>query len=100
MMKTKLFAFCTVLSFGLAAWGTPTLLAVPQDEQHTPPQATAQPEEAPVSDEASQLAIHRPQGSVITPESSVVRPEDAGLRAHTNHLIFVPAGREASSPIP
>jgi kumamolisin len=30
------------------------------------------------------------RGNVIVPRSSVARPEDAGLRAHTNLLIFVP----------
>ena len=30
------------------------------------------------------------RGNVIVPSSSVARPEDAGLRAHTNLLIFVP----------
>jgi kumamolisin len=40
------------------------------------------------------------QGSVITPESSVVHPQDAGVRAHTNYLIFVPAGGQVSSEAP
>jgi subtilase family serine protease len=30
------------------------------------------------------------RGNVIVPRSSVARPEDAGLRAHTNLLVFVP----------
>ena len=98
-MKTRLFAFCSVLSFGLATWA-PSLVPAPQDEQHTPPQAAVEPGEAPASDEVSQRAIYRPQGNVITPASSVVRPEDAGVRAHTNHLIFVPAGHETSSVFP
>jgi len=42
---------------------------------------------------------HRP-GTVITPETSVVHPEDAGQRAHTNHLIFVPAGRPMATVDP
>lgn len=41
-----------------------------------------------------------PQGTVITPESSVVHPEDAGVRAHTNYLIFAPAGGPVSSEAP
>jgi kumamolisin len=99
MTKTRLIVLCSFLSFSLANWGAVASLAAPQDE-HTPPQATVPPDEAPASDEASQLAIHRPQGNVITPESSVVHPEDAGVRAHTNHLIFVPAGHQASSANP
>lgn len=79
MNKTRLFAFAVLLSFAL---GT-SALAAAQDES-TPEQA----------------AIFRPEGTVITPESSVVRPEDAGVRYHTNHLIFVPAGRQVSSPNP
>jgi len=39
---------------------------------------------------APQATIVRPEGRVIVPASSVARPEDAGIRAHTNHLIFVP----------
>ena len=31
------------------------------------------------------------RGTVIVPATSVVRPQDRGLRAHTNHLIFIPA---------
>jgi kumamolisin len=31
-----------------------------------------------------------PGGTLLLPESSVVRPEDAGIRAHTNTMIFVP----------
>ena len=99
-MKTRFVAICSVLSFGLATWAAPALRAVPQDETHTPPLATTQPEEAPVSDEGSQPAVYRPQGNVITPDSSVVHPEDAGLRAHTNVLVFVPSGREQSSAVP
>src|SRR5215472_5844015 len=30
------------------------------------------------------------RGTVIVPQSSVARPEDAGLRAHTNFMIFTP----------
>ena len=56
---------------------------------------TAQQQPAPLP-----AGIFRPQGTVITPDSSVVRPEDAGVRAHTNYLIFVPEGRQLSSPSP
>lgn len=31
------------------------------------------------------------RGKVIVPDTSVVRPQDRGVRAHTNHLIFIPA---------
>jgi kumamolisin len=31
------------------------------------------------------------RGTIIVPDSSVVRPQDRGVRAHTNHLIFIPA---------
>ena len=34
--------------------------------------------------------ITTPAGRVIVPPSSIERPEERGLRAHTNHLIFVP----------
>ncbi len=45
-------------------------------------------------------AVAQQPGRIITPESSVMRAEDAGLRAHTNHLIFVPEGYKESSPMP
>jgi len=100
MTKTRLLVFCSGLSLSLATWGAGVSLATPQDEQHTPPQATVRSDEAPLGDEASQPAIYKPQGSVITPASSVERPEDAGVRAHTNVLVFVPAGHQASSASP
>jgi subtilase family serine protease len=37
---------------------------------------------------------------VVTPASSLTRPEDAGLFAHTNYHIFVPAGGPMSSVTP
>ena len=40
------------------------------------------------------------RGRVIVPDSSVERPEDAGIRAHTNYLIFVPEGEESVSLAP
>ena len=43
--------------------------------------------------------ITTPSGSVIVPPSSIERPEERGLRAHTNHLIFVP-GRPQVTPGP
>jgi PKD repeat protein len=36
---------------------------------------------------------------VIVPDSSVEYPGDTGLRAHTNHLIFVPSRPEAAAPL-
>ncbi len=36
------------------------------------------------------------QGRVIVPDSSIEQPQDVGIRAHTNHLLLVPA----SSPSP
>jgi kumamolisin len=36
-------------------------------------------------------SLRPPRGTIIVPSSSVVRPQDGGKRAHTNHLIFVPA---------
>ncbi len=40
------------------------------------------------------------KGHVIVPDSSIVRPGDAGIRAHTNHLIFVPDGIQNDSSTP
>ena len=99
MNKTRLFASAVFLSFALAIWGVVASLAAPQDE-HTPAQAADQAEEATLTRRAAQPAVFKPQGEVITPESSVVHPEDAGVRAHTNHLIFVAVGRQVSSPSP
>ena len=66
--------------------------------------ATTPPDEATsaVQDESvsPQVTPFTPAGTVITPDSSVARPEDVGLRAHTNHLIFVPAGHPMSSVNP
>jgi len=68
---------------------------VAQDELTRTPE---QPSE-PVA-QAPQPAIVKHEGKIITPASSVHRPEDAGLRAHTNHLIFVPEGRAMSTVNP
>jgi len=43
--------------------------------------------------------ITTPAGTVIVPPSSIERPEERGLRAHTNHLIFVP-GKPQVTPGP
>lgn len=34
------------------------------------------------------------KGTLIVPQSSMARPQDAGVRAHTNYEIFVPAGMQ------
>jgi kumamolisin len=94
MTKMGLFTFAVLLSF---AFGTYQLAAA-QDER-TPAEGT-QAEEVTPTDQAAQGEMVKREGRVITPESSVVHPEDAGGRAHTNHLIFVPAGRPLSSPNP
>ncbi|MGB8114617.1 MAG: S53 family peptidase [Candidatus Sulfotelmatobacter sp.] len=71
-------------------------LAVAQDDgTSTPQQPAAQP-----AYQAAQGAIYRQPGTAIVPQSSVERAEDAGLRAHTNYEIFVPAGRTQSSITP
>jgi kumamolisin len=99
MIKTKRLAFASILSFALATWGAAALWAAPQDE-HTPQQTTdwAEEELAPV--QAPQPEIYRPKGTVVVPDSSVARPEDAGIRAHTNTVIFVPEGRPMVSAAP
>jgi kumamolisin len=38
------------------------------------------------------------RGTIIVPATSVVRPQDRGVRAHTNHLIFIPAKGGPSKP--
>jgi kumamolisin len=93
MTKTRLFGFGVCLSFALGS----SVLAVAQYE-HTPEQAEAQATTA--TSQAAQPAIVRQQGTVIVPQSSVARPEDAGKFAHTNHLIFVPAGRTPATISP
>jgi subtilase family serine protease len=95
MSKTRLFVFALLLSFAL---GTSALVAA-QDER-TPEEPAAQAEQQTATDQVAQPEIFTPQGTVITPESSVVRAEDAGVRAHTNVHIFVPEGRQLSSPMP
>jgi len=84
-----------LLSFAL---GT-SALAIAQDEA-TSDDSAAQAEQSIATDQAVQPEIVARQGTVITPESSIMRAEDAGIRAHTNTLIFVPAGRPLSSVNP
>src|ERR1700730_15048118 len=85
MIKKKLFAFAVLSSLALGI----SELAAAQD-QNTPEQAVAPGQPETTTTQAAQSNIFKPEGKIITPESSVVRPEDAGIRAHTNHLIFVP----------
>jgi kumamolisin len=68
-------------------------LAAAQDDSTT----TSQQPAAEPAFQAPQGAIYRQPGTVVVPQSSVERPEDAGLRAHTNYEIFVPAGRTQST---
>ena len=44
--------------------------------------------------------ITTPAGRVIVPPSSIERPEERGLRAHTNHLIFVPGRPQVTPGLP
>ncbi len=53
--------------------------------QTTEPSNTA----GTVAEPAQSGAVTMP-GRIIVPSTSVVRAEDLGLRAHTNHLVFVP----------
>lgn len=89
MTKTKFLAVAVLLLFTLGMSG----LAVAQDSSPDVGGAQAQP--TTVQPEI----YHRP-GQVIVPDSSVVHPEDAGVRMHTNHLIFVPAGRPMATVNP
>jgi subtilase family serine protease len=95
MTKTRLLVFAGLLSFAL---GTCELAAA-QDER-TPEQPVAQADQGAAMGQVDQPATITRKGTVIVPESSIVRAEDAGIRAHTNTLIFVPAGRPLSSVNP
>jgi kumamolisin len=95
MSHKRLFALALLVSFALGTCA----VAGAQDDQ-TPPQDVPQARQETATQLAPQPAIFRPRGTVITPESSIAHSEDAGIRAHTNHLIFVPEGRPLSSAIP
>ena len=86
MTTSKVFAVAVLLLF---AMGT-SVLATAQEDM-SPVQPTAQQKPAPAPS-----AIFKHPGQVIRPESSVARPEDAGIRAHTNYLLFLPEGRKMS----
>jgi subtilase family serine protease len=47
-----------------------------------------------------EIVVTNEKGTVITPVSSQFQPEDAGVRAHTNVMIFVPKGihHDSNSP--
>jgi subtilase family serine protease len=85
------------LILGAAAFLLLAGMASAQDPAKTP--TTEAP--AVQADTTSPVAeIVTAKGTVINPESSVVHPEDAGVRAHTNYMIFVPVGGQVSSQIP
>ena len=63
-------------------------------EQQTSEPANG-PDLANIGNQAPQADVVKTPGRVIVPSSSVMRPGDRGLRAHTNHLIFVPQGMQA-----
>ncbi len=95
MTRMRFVVFSVILSFAFAT--SAVLLAQEAsttEEGATPAQAEIAPGQAP------QPQIYRRPGTVITPESSIMRPEDAGIRAHTNVLIFVPQNRPLSSVNP
>ncbi|MFZ0795785.1 MAG: hypothetical protein WAM65_18610, partial [Candidatus Korobacteraceae bacterium] len=92
MTRSRLFTFLLLLSF---AFGTSALVAAQDADERTPDETISSDQQQP----ATPQIFTRP-GTVITPASSILRPGDAGLRAHTNHLIFAPAGYPLSSPVP
>ena len=93
-MQKRLFAYAVLFSVGLVLAAS----AAAQNETRTP---DVVPMNQPVNTiQPAPAVIFRPQGSIITPQSSIARPEDAGLRAHTNVLIFVPAGRSLATSNP
>jgi kumamolisin len=73
-----------------------SVFAAAQDlRTRTPEEPGVQSEAVPY--QAAPAAAVRQPGTVITPASSIQRPEDAGIRAHTNYLLFAPAGRPMST---
>jgi kumamolisin len=51
-----------------------------------------------VAQEQSQSGRRPERGSVLVPDSSVGKFEDIGLRAHTNHIIFLPPQLTGTAP--
>src|SRR5271167_2061392 len=94
MIRLRLFTFLLLLSLVFA---TSALVAAQDNDndERTADKTAYSDQQQPATPQ-----IYMRPGGVITPASSVMRPEDAGLRAHTNHLIFVPAGHPLSSPLP
>ncbi len=94
MIRLRLFTFLLLLSLVFA---TSALVAAQDNDndERTADKTAYSDQQQPATPQ-----IYMRPGAVITPASSVMRPEDAGLRAHTNHLIFVPAGQPVSSPVP
>src|SRR6516164_6648282 len=99
MTRYRLLTSAVALSFALGMCG----LAVGQEEDeatYTPDEGPAQVQQIAPTTSTPQPAIFVPRGTVVTPASSLTRPEDAGLFAHTNYHIFVPAGGPMSSVTP
>jgi len=88
-----------VVAIALSFVGSSALVAA-QEDGRTSGEAAQAADEFVVPAQQNQPQIVHHQGTVITPDSSVARAEDAGIRAHTNVLIFQPTGRPISSPIP
>lgn len=89
---TKSFCFLAVLIASLTVF---VALALAQDTR-TPEEPAAQPAAAaPVGPD-----VFRPEGKVIVPASSIERREDAGIRAHTNYVLFAPGNRPMNSVTP
>lgn len=91
MSRIRLLAFSMLLSFVLGTSG----LATAQSEDESLAGDTAFP-----SSTSAQPQIYRLPGAVVTPATSVMRAEDAGITAHTNHLIFIPAGHAKVFAVP
>ncbi len=94
MTNRKVLTIAALLSYAL---GTCQLAAAQDDRSPEPENQAGQ--SIPV-DPALAPQVYKPKGKIIVPESSVARAEDAGLRVHTNHVIFVPDGAPTSSPTP
>jgi subtilase family serine protease len=93
MTKVRLLAFSTLLLFVFVT----STLAVAQEEIVSREAAVADQSARDLAQSAQREIVTRP-GTIVVPESSAIRAEDAGVRAHTNHLIFVPAGQPMSTP--
>lgn len=89
MTKVSQFVVASLLLFAVGISG----LAVAQDAINK----TSQHPAAPTFTAAPPVTR---QGTIITPASSVARPEDAGVRAHTNYMLFVPEGRSLTTVSP